>query len=117
MEENKRIRKRFPYEYSVMSFECGNAIRKRKPCERPLHITVNDISYSGLGIKVNHKLMSGDRVYINLTDGYESENYELEIMWCSFSVGAFKAGCAFKDLTEPKIRLVDRIIKGIHGLK
>lgn len=110
MEENRK-RKRVKYDYSVMSFESIRDESGNNTGVKPLHITVNDISYSGIGISVNHKLSKGDFIKMNLSDGYQNLEYDLKVQWSSGKMGMYKVGCAFTNLTREKLYLIDRIIK------
>jgi hypothetical protein len=110
MEENRK-RKRVKYDYSVMSFESVRDKTGKTTPKKALRIVVNDISYSGIGISVNHKLAQGDLLKMNLSDGYEIMEYDLIVQWCKSNAGVHKVGCAFADLTREKLYLIDRIIK------
>lgn len=116
MIENRK-RKRVKYDYSVMSFESIKDLAGENKVNKPIRIVVNDISYSGIGINVNHKLSKGYTLKMNLSDGYEILEYDLVVQWVSHSAGMYNVGCAFTNLTREKVYLVDRIIKAKKGTK
>ncbi len=111
MEENRR-RRRVKYEYSVLSFNYKRGTSDRRVVERPLLVIINDISYSGLGLQINQKLGKGDKIYLNLTDGFDRMEFVINVEWCSGNGQICKSGASFCELTEDKIYLLDRIIKG-----
>lgn len=111
MENNNRKRERVNFKYSVMSFKCMKNTDEKKICDKPLFLEVSDISYSGIGMSVNQKMEVGNHIMINLSDGMDKLEYDLIVRWCKGTVGRYKVGCEFVDLTKEKVYLLHRIIK------
>lgn len=111
MEENKRIRQRIDYKNHILCYKHILSNRDETPDPSPIRIIVEDISYSGLGIRCTRDLGSGDVLIFNLENAGEKREVMLEVMWCRYAGGEHEAGLKFMNLTKESILFLDGLIK------
>lgn len=107
----KRIRKRIDFDYSVLCFHMQDSEGNDNP-SFVTKVKVVDISYSGVGIESPAKFNVGDSLKINIM--FRSSNlleYTGVVRWCALDKGNYKSGLEFTELTRDHIYLLNDIIK------
>ena len=111
MEEDNRIRKRIDYRNHILCYKHILSNSDETPDPAPIRIIVEDISYSGIGIRCTRDLSTGDVLVFNLENVGEKKEVMLEVMWCRYSGGEYEAGLKFRNLTKETILFLDGLIK------
>ena len=111
MEEDKRIRQRIDYKNHILCYKHILSNSDATPDPAPFRLIVEDISYSGLGVRCTRDLGTGDVLVFNLENVGEKKEVMLEVIWCRYSDGEFEAGLKFMNLTKETILFLDGLIK------
>ncbi|PKM65937.1 MAG: hypothetical protein CVU95_13235 [Firmicutes bacterium HGW-Firmicutes-2] len=111
MEENKRIRQRIDYKNHILCYKHIISNREETPDPAPIRIIIEDISYSGLGIRCTRDLGTGDVLMFNLENAGDKREVMLEVKWCRYSGSEYEAGLEFMNLTKETILFLDGLIK------
>ncbi|PKM56723.1 MAG: hypothetical protein CVU98_09735 [Firmicutes bacterium HGW-Firmicutes-3] len=111
MEENKRIRQRIDYRNHILCYKHIISNKEETPDPSPIRVIIEDISYSGLGVRCTRDLGIGDVLMFNLENAGDKREVMLEVMWCRYSGGEYVAGLKFMNLTKETILFLDGLIK------
>ncbi|MCF8020580.1 MAG: PilZ domain-containing protein [Vallitaleaceae bacterium] len=111
MEENKRTRQRIDYKNHILCYKHIISNKEEIPDPAPIRVIVEDISYSGLGVRCTRDLGAGDVLIFNLENAGDKREVMLEVMWCRYSGGEYEAGLKFINLTKEIILFLDGLIK------
>ena len=108
-----RRRERYAYKDSYLCFkniELDSSIENKAP----LRISVENISYSGLGIICSRSINVGSMLVFNINNGDENREMMLEVRWTRYENGVFRAGLQFLGLTKDDVYFLHEIIKKIR---
>jgi len=111
LEEDKRIRQRIDYKNHILCYKHILSKSDVTPDPAPFRVIIEDISYSGLGVRCTRDLGTDDVLVFNLENAGEKKEVMLEVMWCRYSDGEFEAGLKFMNLTKETILFLDGLIK------
>jgi len=111
LEENKRIRQRIDYRNHILCYKHIISNKEETPDPSPIRVIIEDISYSGLGVRCTRDLGIGDVLMFNLENAGDKREVMLEVMWCRYSGGEYVAGLKFMNLTKETILFLDGLIK------
>lgn|GEM_PF-2237395 len=111
MNEDKRVRPRINYTNHILCYKHIPVNRNEISDPAPMRITIENMSYSGLGILTTRKLVTGDVLAFNLENAGEKKEVTLEVVWCRYYDGEYEAGLRFINLTREIIFFLDRLMK------
>lgn len=109
--ENKRVQSRIKYRKHILCYKHIPSDCNKKISPAPIRITIENLSYSGLGILSTRDLSKKDILIFNLENSSEKKEVILEVMWCHYSSGQYVAGLKFINLTRETILFIDKLIK------
>lgn len=109
--DNRRTRERIDYKNQILCYKHIITSRDAKPEPGPIRISIEDISYSGIGIFCNRDLGIGDFLIFNLESGGVIKEFMMEVKWCKYVEGGHEAGLQFMNLTKEAVYFLDGLIK------
>lgn len=109
MDESRR-RDRYEFDKNILVLRCKD-VSKSARTKLPFLLTINDISYSGIGMTCQQRLVNGTILIFNLISKMGVREVNLEVMWCKFSDLEFKCGLKFINLTYDDVLFIDEIIR------
>lgn len=109
--DEHRKQKRVHYETNLLSFKIYSYKGDFQTEEVPMRIRVQDISYSGIGGICDHKCEVGDVMFVNLSNGHEKCEFELQVRWIHYHPSGYLVGFKFIDLTKDKLLFLDIFIR------
>jgi len=106
----KRRRRRFRYKNSIL---CYKVVMENKTDIGPFRIVIDDISYSGMGITTQKKLIDGSILEFNLNNRFDIRKMRLKVMWEKHCDEGYRYGLEFLELTANDIYFINDIIEDI----
>lgn len=79
----------------------------------PFQFEIQDLSYGGMKISLDHLLLKHDQITFKLVFGKQSRCFNCEVQWCRVEHSSYVSGIQFIDLSRKDVIFMYAYFKAI----